>query len=142
MTTIIIPITGIKERCRMLSAFDARESLTPSGESNYNQMRLTEQEDILVDSFVCQAVNTIQASTTTIADMSFSDQNVVLSVPDHLAAVSAFKRTVAETITAYILTRWYEDKSEQRSNAYRALFQDMLETAKRIAYRKPAPTLC
>lgn len=149
MPKINISKADIKERCRMLSAFDAREAVTASGESNYNQMKLTEQEDTLIDIFITQAVSRIETSMMAITYLQsiIDNDNVTIVISDTLgitggtSSVASFQKAVMETITAYILTRWYEDKSAQRSNAYRALFEDMLGAAKRIAYKKPMPVL-
>ena len=141
---IEIKFTDIIGRCTLISAFDARESITGSGESNYKQMRITTQEDELLKTYIGQGANFIESKLTGILGVATTATDSIsfnLMSTDRGAGESTIKRSISETIVAYTLQRWYEDKSPDKSKAYNALFTDMLEATKAIAYRKTHPTL-
>ena len=141
---IQITFKDIIDRCTLISAFDARESITGSGESNYKQMRITTQENELLKTYIGQGANFIESKLTGILGVATTATDSIsfnLLSTDRSAGENTIKRSISETIVAYTLQRWYEDKSPDKSKAYNALFTDMLEATKAIAYRKTHPTL-
>lgn len=145
---IDIEFANILNRCEMLSSFDGREALTQSGESNYKQLRITSQETDLLKTYIGQAVNNIESklggAIESVSSTDNADKVSFAFASDssrRSGNSSVFKRCLLETIVAFVMKRWYEDKASDRSNAYHALYEDMLISAKNIAYKKTKPTL-
>lgn len=142
---VIVSYSGIIKRCKLLSAFDARESFTASGERNFKQMKVTDQEDSLLTLYIGQASHAVASALSyAIADVMAGDDGVNFSITDgHTAEnkTASLKKSIEETIVAYTLQRWYEDKSPERSKAYNALYTDMLKSTKALAYKSEKPVL-
>lgn len=142
---VIISNSDIINRCKLLSAFDARESFTASGERNFKQMKVTDQEDSLLTLYIGQASHAVASALSyAIADVMAGDDGVNFSITDgHTAEnkTASLKKSIEETIVAYTLQRWYEDKSPERSKAYNALYTDMLKSTKALAYKSEKPVL-
>ena len=71
---VIVSYSGIIDRCKLLSAFDARESLTASGERNFKQMKVTEQEKGLLTLYIGQACNAVASA------LSYAIADVIVGV--------------------------------------------------------------
>lgn len=142
---VIISNSDIINRCKLLSAFDARESFTASGERNFKQMKVTDQENSLLTLYIGQASHAVASALSyAIADVMAGDNNVNFSITDgHTAEnkTASLKTSIEETIVAYTMQRWYEDKSPERSKAYNALYTDMLGATKALAFKSEKPVL-
>jgi hypothetical protein len=142
---VTINYSDIIKRCKLLSAFDARESFTASGERNFKQMKVTEQEGDLLTLYIGQASHAVASALSyAIADVTAAESNILFTITSGHSAekrAASLKKSIEETIVAYTLQRWYEDKSPERSKSYNVLYADMLGATKALAFKSEKPVL-
>ncbi len=143
---MLVKFENIFGKCQDLSSFEGRRLTAANGESLYDDVHITSQDRVLIHSYVDMAVSTLQSSARyAITDIMQSEngEDIYIDLAPSNALDSGEKniKLIEETIATFIMWKWLEDKGVERANAYKSMFENMLASFMRIAYRKHAPNL-
>lgn len=143
---MLIQFENIFSKCQDLSSFEGGRLTNANGESLYDEVHITNQDRVLIHHLVDMATSTLHSS----ARYAFTDimqsedgESIYIDLAPSNALDSGEKNSklVEETIVTFVLMKWLEDKNVERSKAYEVMFNNMLASFVRVAYRKHAPNL-
>ena len=144
---ITIPYSEPLERCKMLSAFEAREST--NGADLYDSVRITQKDEQAIRAYIVQAAELLEARIGIVleeeGDYSNASQ-VTWNVHEDAARRStgatgkSFVKAAQEAMVAFAMSRWLETKVQQSSASYKGMWADLSEAAVRIIKTKRKPT--
>jgi len=127
----------------MLSAFEGKQSVGGSGESLFEKIRLRDADDKLIDTYIAEAVAQMDSVIGGGLGVEFgSDGTKVtlkLSTVRKQRMAGGISTSILETISAYVMQLWLEDKEPTRSASYKQIFLDMVGALKKTIYRKREP---
>lgn len=126
-----INYSDIFEKAQMFSSFEGGRLYDGNGETLFPVVNITDQDSDLISEYSKQAVNQIASTlrfaidSTTITDSVYT----LTFVTD--TALNTNRNTtqhIQEAIVAYVMEKWLENKSPERSASYKQIFTDMLGT--------------
>ena len=134
----------IYDKCRDLSSAEGRRIMDAEGKSLYEAVHLTAQDKPLVFTMADEAASMVQAALRyAITDIAYDpDGGTITFVEGNaLNKRSNADKLMLEALSAYVMMRWLDDKSRERSDAYKLIYENMLAAYVRTAYSKQAPKL-
>lgn len=139
-----IKYEDIYAKCRDLSSVEGRRIVNAEGESLYDIVHLTEQDKPIVNTMADEAASVVQAAMRyAITDIVYDAEGGTITFVEGnvLNKKSNADKLMMEAISAYVMMRWLDDKSRERSDAYKLIYENMLAAYVRTAYSKQAPKL-
>lgn len=134
----------IFDKCQGLSSFEGRRLKDASGKSMYPEVHITEQDKPLIQVLAYGAMTAVHAAARyAVEDVEYTDEGItVLFIDGNAKNVSGdAQKVLTECLSMHIMQHWLEDKEPKRSEAYGGMYQNLLASFTRLAYRKYAPSL-
>ena len=144
---LVITISEVLTRCKTISAFDARRATTTSGESLYDEVRITDADEAVVKEYINQAAHIIEGQMSSVLDVEGLYESTQITWTIHEDASRrqtginrAFLNTAQEAMAMYALYRWMENKLPETSKSYDNVFTTLLDAAMKIIKTKAKPS--
>lgn len=147
--TITITNESIIDRCKKLSAYEGNETDSGNGESRFADILITKQEEPLILDYISQAVQrTYNILERLIASTSSTEQNNTNALnwtmrDDILWPATKngalLNKHIEETIVAYVMKCWMDEKRSDRSAFYDGMYNNYIELVLHNAFASEAP---
>lgn len=136
-----INFSEILANCRYLASYEGRNMTAENGDSMYSLVRITRQDEDLITHYFESSCLVIEAALEyVIEDFSVSKKSLSINFTEDilLNTLRGLEKQIKETLTAEIMYRWLEDKSEERSKAYADIAANMLKSViKNLSRKRP-----
>lgn len=147
MSCITITYANILTQVKRFSAFEGREAADASGQSQFQKVLITEQDEDLINDYMKQGIGLVLGSVSEmIAGIVYNgDTSEVWTLKDsgynHAVLGGALEQHVREAISAYIMSQWISNKIPEREPFYTRLFGSMLDMAKKNIFSRSGDSL-
>lgn len=135
--------SDVMDRCRMLSSFEGREYVSKSGESLYLEIKITEQDEPLILSYMEQAARSLQEMMARmVTGAEYAKEGFTWEIRGEETRWNAgnlFDRSVHEAIVSYVMMNWLSEKKSARAEMYKTFWEDMGTMCVRNVMRKMPP---
>lgn len=130
------------EKCKMLSSYEGRDASSESGESIYLKVKITEQDEPLLRSYMEKAARMIEER---ISRMMVSSEYGADGFRWRMRTdetrwnkLRDFGGNVLEAVVSYAMGEWMSDKIPGRTEMYKGMFADMsVMVVKNIFFKMP-----
>lgn len=151
---ITLLFADIKERCNKLSIYEGRDRHKESGESSYEKIVITEQDEPLIDEFLSRGMETVRTkledmiatisdSSTTVGSTTTVSGEVWTIRSDRRYDTKGFaklQKHLVEALASNVMTGWLTYVGEdQRAAFYNSLFENELMMVNVNLHTKAAP---
>lgn len=132
-----ISYTDIMETCKDLALYEAGRLKDGNGESMYDSVIIGEQDEEAVRRFVqigCAELSSLLRYATD--GVELDGDTVCLRFIEEKNRNLPSANTVVHTLASMAMALWLEDKSQSRSESYRAIAGNMVKAVKKSINRK------
>lgn len=133
-TIASIPIAGLITKVQQLSRYEGRGAYTAAGDSDFENVQITDQDAEWVRTFAIEGAQLLIARLMPLADSSeIKDEGggvieIKASNPDLVRTnIQAVERVCKETLCAYIMRQWCSEHKVARVAFYDSLFNDSVQ---------------
>lgn len=152
--TITILFSDIKERCKKLAVYEGRDRHTGSGDSSYERIIITEQDEPLIDEFLSISLANARAAledmisqfsdnSTTVGSTSVVNGEQWTIRPDKRYDTKNFgklEKHLHEALASSVMAGWLTYVGEdQRAAFYKSLYDNELLIISANLHTKAAP---
>lgn len=142
---VVIKYEEVFEGCKKLTSFEGREAVSPTGESLYPELHLTEQDKDLLNDYAKQGAHEIEQVLTRYVSVSTIGTNGITLTIDPIDTRRISRGTidsmVHETVCAFVMSQWLSNRLPQRVEFYNNLFAEMCKSILSGIATKRKPTL-
>lgn len=152
---IEIPWIKIRGICQRISSFEGRGAVSPDGESDYLEVKITAQDYPLIADYVGTGLTVLDASLGRMAEKVSSNITAISVMMDMESASSTFHFNVdnvrtsqanlanmmCEAVASYAMGKWLSERKPSRQKFYDDLFGEMVTSIKNSLTRKSHPQI-
>ncbi len=136
--------SDVMERCRMLSSYEGRDHMNEGGDSLYLEVKITEQDEPLLLTYMGQAAHMLQEQMNRmITGSEYTDKGFVWDIRAEETRWNPNKKfddNLHEALVSYVMMNWLSEKKSSRTELYKTLWEDMSKMCVQNIYRKMSPT--
>ena len=137
--------SSVLSRCKMLASFEGRDYTGDSGESLFLRVKLTEQDEPLLLSYLEEAARRIEERVARMVSASeYTEEGFTWTLRTEETRRNVNReldRNISEALAAYTMMQWLADRKPARVEMYRSLWEGSSAMAEANLYRKNPPTL-
>lgn len=145
---IIVSYSPSVERCKMLSAYEAREAVDANGERKYDSVRITDDEQSVILTYIKQSAELLESMLTSalLSEGDYtSDEQVTWEMSEDVARRKggnneSLIKSCQDAFAVFAMSKWLENKLPEQSQAYLRMWGDLSTAAVRIARQKRKPS--
>lgn len=135
--------TPVIEQCKMLSSYEGRDYVNEKGESMYLTVKITEQDLPLLNTFITQAVSTLEERIARILIGTERTQDgftwEIRSEATRWNKNTHLTQNLQEAIVGYVMMNWLAERKPSSVETYRNIWTGMSEMCIRNIFRKMPP---
>ena len=132
-----------------MSSYEGRNAVTPSGDSDYPSVHITEQDGYAVTLSILHGAQAVMSEVGNLAYSVESDfgasSDDVLTIEtvydDSRRTSSLLKKMFAEAIASYGMMEWVMERKSTRLEFYTNLYTQMVNNIKKTMSKKTRPSL-
>lgn len=145
--TIQIDYDDIMERCKMLSSYEGRDRHDANGQSLYEKVVITEQDEQLINGYISQSLlaarEQLADMIATVDDETDGEETWTINPQRRYNSKGSKNLTkhLTEALAASVMTAWLTYNSvDDRSGFYQTVYENEIRLISDNLHTKAAPT--